>query len=161
MRAKVVHRGDVWCLEFEEPYSILGMFLLADVGKSRQGGNYIRGKALSVLSEGHAPLMTGGNAYYVYMTKEWVLVESQYDEDAQPVVLSMQAFLRLLNYWKSITSISQKQAPPEDYPEFCYDDSAVSEISPEKVLGEFKQNQRDSDSNYPVRHRSRRRRRMP
>jgi len=148
----------LWFLQFEHPYEIVGTFLHADVGFTKQSCNYFRGKAIAVYSEGHAPLTTGGNAFRVYMIQEWVLVKSQFDEDSQPVVLSMPAFLSLLNYWKSIVSFARKQIPPEDYPGFCYDDSAVLGISPESVQAEFKRDREESEEKTPESRRFRRRR---
>jgi hypothetical protein len=141
MKGMIKELGDgIWEPVFEEPYSIVGIFLGGDVQRCLKSCDYYLYTALDVTAGKTPPTEVRGNGNIVRIMPDWVFIGDMFSENTNPVVISMDAFLNVLRYWKSIVSAwirRNREAPPVNPPEFECDDLPPQK-SVEAVLREFR-----------------------
>jgi len=136
MRGKIVSYGrGLWGPEFDEPYSVVGAFLSSDVGYNTAMCDYHIDRMKSVAKGGKVEEVCG-NHTIVRITPKWVLISSQFDE-VNPAVLSMDACLHILEYWKSVVETCDVLTPPTATPDFFYEDPSVKDVTTEGSVIEF------------------------
>jgi hypothetical protein len=141
MKGMIKEIGDgIWGPVFEEPYSVVGTFLWGDVQRVPKVCDYYLYSASDVVSGKAPPTEIRGNGNIVRISPDWVLIGDMFSENTEPVVISIDAFLSVLRYWKSIVSAwirRNRETPPVNAPEFEYDD-VPPQLSAEAALREFR-----------------------
>jgi len=167
MKGKIVHSGVVqgihfWDVVFDDPYAMVGQFLSADVRHSvEMCDEYLRA-AMDVVSGKGQGKEIRGDFSLIRIMPQSVLIGSEYsDPSVPPVIITMEAFLSVLNYWRSIhLSWGQQnlprdqQIPPVDPPEFFYDEPSVPGLSPDAAKVEFEKMESDWSDIPQIHHRS-------
>jgi len=141
MNGIIKHFGKgIWGPSFEEPYRIVAAFLMDDVQRCVKSCDTYVFAALDVESGNQEPHEIGGNGNIVRLMPSWVLIGNIYDEDIKPQIISMDAFVAALRYWKSIVKSWDGKSVPVDPPTFTYDDPRPDPPFTEETAAlEFKQ----------------------
>ncbi len=137
MKGRIAHFGEgIWGPDFEQPYAVVGMFLWQDVGCSIECCDYYLDAGLDVAAGNTTTIEVRGNCTVAQIMPTWVLIRYMFDNDEglEPAVISMDAYLSAVRYWKSIVASWDRRSPPTDPPEFSYEDpEPVPPLSPDEV----------------------------
>jgi len=130
----------IWGPQFEEPYTVVGTFLWGDVQRCIKSCDHYIHAALDVATGNHETREIGGNSSIVRMMPSWVLIGDRHDDIPKPQIISVDAFVSALHYWKSIVESWDGNNSPVNPPKFTYDDpQPVPPKSEEEAALEFKQ----------------------
>jgi hypothetical protein len=123
MTGRIVLFGpSFWVPVFDPPFSLVGRFLTQDVQRCVASCEYYLAAALGVASGRDQPIEIQGNGNVVRFVPDGVTIWSIHDDQAEPASLSMDAFVSVLAYWKSIVASWDRLSPPSDLPAFSYSD---------------------------------------
>ena len=152
MKGRIVDLGqNFWAPVFDEPFEVVGSFLLCAAGRRAEFcEEFFLKEAEAIASGKNKPCDTGGNGINVRITPTWVLIGNEYGEE-QEVIISMTAFLKVLEYWISILKTCERiypTPPPIDPPEFSFDDPTVHGLSMEMAENEFSKSRREWDQHH-------------
>ena len=144
MEGKVVHVGKgIWGPVFEEPYVIVGTFLWADVGCSLECCDLYLDTALEVVGGKRQAGEIQGNHMIVQVMPTCVLIEDMFfngNEGFYPQVISMDAYVSVLRYWRSIVAGWDGRQPPANTPRFVYaEPTPVPSLSPDEASRLFRE----------------------
>ena len=118
----VVYNPPYWGPVFEDPYEVVGTFLYWDVQLDAGSCDLCIREALEVKT-GNSPAGEGcGNGHVIRLTPTWVLIANILTEESRPVIISIDAYLSALRYWKSVIAAWDGVNLPSNPPEFSYDD---------------------------------------
>ncbi|MCI0639854.1 MAG: hypothetical protein L0Y72_19480 [Gemmataceae bacterium] len=143
MKGKIVHIGQgLWGPHFEAPYAIVGSFLWGDVGRSTKVCDSYLDAGFDVAAGNKRTFEIQGNHIILRIMPTWVLLRDMFktkEEGLEPAVISMDAYVSILRYWKSILASWDGLNLPTDSPEFTYDDPMPSPpMSPDEADRAFR-----------------------
>ena len=123
MTGRIVPFGPgFWAPVFDPPFSLVGTFLTQDVQRCVASCDHYLGEAVGVASGTRKIVEIQGNGHVVRIVPERVSIRNIHDAELQPVSLSMDAFVGVLTYWKSIVVAWDRKSPPTLAPLFFCDD---------------------------------------
>ena len=97
---------------FERPYEVVGSFLFHDAQLS--GSDYYLGEARNVLNGGKS-VELWGNAHDLTISADHVSLVNRYSDDFPPVLLKLDSFIEVLEYWKEIVNMWDRAGRPTDF----------------------------------------------
>jgi hypothetical protein len=109
-----------WGPQADPPYEIVTCFLWQMVGRSKRNCDSCRFRALDV-AKGNSPPSTihSDGGLVAKLAPTWVLIQNSYNNVPEPAVITIDAFVSVLRYWKSVLAAFDG-TPPLDTPEFSY-----------------------------------------
>ena len=131
---------DIWVPVADEPYGTLGSFINCEIGFSATECQRLVEMAMNTMQTGE-PYTEGGNIHMIHVTSQWVCIANlAYDEDeeSQSIVISIEAFISALLFWKTRCSRwTRSNPPPEDSRVFVFEDPRpFPDLSPVEAMQE-------------------------